>query len=157
MKYGMSMLENLEFIRLQGLPAFIEKEEKYWQCPKCGGTICVHKHRCSSCDEPFASDESSSPMVPHDPIHKAAKAGDVAKAKAFLEGNPKKVSKKDSNGESPLHYAAQFGTMDAAALLLSKGAEVNTKRNDGNTPLDMAVASGHKDMVEFLRQHGGHE
>jgi hypothetical protein len=64
MKYGMSMLENLEFIRLQGLPAFIEKEEKYWQCPKCGGTICVHKHRCSSCDEPFASDESSSPMVP---------------------------------------------------------------------------------------------
>jgi hypothetical protein len=52
-KYGMSMIENQEFIRSNGLPAFIKKEEKRWQCPKCGGTICVHKHLCSSCGTPF--------------------------------------------------------------------------------------------------------
>lgn len=52
-KYGMSMLQNLEFIRLHGLPAFIQKEEKRWQCSKCGSIICVHKHLCASCGAPF--------------------------------------------------------------------------------------------------------
>jgi len=51
-KYGMSMLENLAFIREHGLSAFVEKETERWRCPKCGATICVHRRQCQNCGEP---------------------------------------------------------------------------------------------------------
>lgn len=50
-KYGMSMLENLEFIREHGLSAFVNKENERWRCRTCGGVICVHRHFCSTCGE----------------------------------------------------------------------------------------------------------
>ena len=53
-RYGMSMLENLEFIRDHGLAAFVEKETERWRCPRCGGTMCVHRSRCLACGEPRA-------------------------------------------------------------------------------------------------------
>ena len=49
-KYKMSMLENLVFIEANGLSEFIEKEAVRWRCSKCGGTICVHRTRCSTCN-----------------------------------------------------------------------------------------------------------
>lgn len=48
-KYGMSMLENLQFIREHGLVAFIEREDDRWRCRKCGGTVCVHRGYCYRC------------------------------------------------------------------------------------------------------------
>ena len=48
-KYGMSMIENLGNIRENGIEKFLENEKIRWTCPQCGGTICVHKGRCSSC------------------------------------------------------------------------------------------------------------
>jgi hypothetical protein len=50
-KYNMSMLENLELIKSQGLSSFIEKEEIRWRCSKCGGIICVHHKCCFACKE----------------------------------------------------------------------------------------------------------
>ena len=50
-KYHMSMIENLESIRETGLAAFVEKEQARWRCPKCGGTICVHRGYCYDCGE----------------------------------------------------------------------------------------------------------
>jgi ankyrin repeat protein len=44
-----------------------------------------------------------------------------------------------------------------AELLLANKADVNAKNSDGQTPLHEAVESGFKDVVELLRQHGGHE
>ena len=48
-KYGMSMLDNLSFIREHGLNAFVEKERARWHCNECGGTICVHRGYCLQC------------------------------------------------------------------------------------------------------------
>ena len=48
-KYDMSEIENLEFIRDNGIDKFIEKEEKRWKCSKCGGVIDVHHKVCSEC------------------------------------------------------------------------------------------------------------
>jgi hypothetical protein len=48
-KYGMSMIDNLEFIKGKGLTAFVEKENERWRCPKCGGIICVHRGYCVEC------------------------------------------------------------------------------------------------------------
>jgi len=55
-KYGMSMLENLEYIRLHGLAAFVAKEKERWRCLECGGVICVHRARCLACGAAAPSD-----------------------------------------------------------------------------------------------------
>jgi hypothetical protein len=48
-KYGMSMLENLDFIRELGLEAFLAFERVRWTCAGCGGAICVHSEHCIYC------------------------------------------------------------------------------------------------------------
>jgi hypothetical protein len=48
-KYHMSMIENLVFIKEQGIPGFLKKEEEKWRCPECGGTICCHNGICFNC------------------------------------------------------------------------------------------------------------
>ena len=49
-KYKMSMLENLENIKKLGLETFIKNEKKRWKCDNCGGTLCVHREFCLSCN-----------------------------------------------------------------------------------------------------------
>jgi hypothetical protein len=48
-KYNMSMIENLENIKLYGVETFIKHENIRWTCSNCGSTICVHDGCCSSC------------------------------------------------------------------------------------------------------------
>lgn len=48
-RYNMSMIENLEYIKNHGVEEFLENEEVRWTCPECGGTICVHTGRCYNC------------------------------------------------------------------------------------------------------------
>jgi hypothetical protein len=48
-KYGMSMIENLEYIRDRGLEAFVRQEEKRWACRVCGSGLCVHRDQCLVC------------------------------------------------------------------------------------------------------------
>ena len=47
--YRMSMVENLEYIRDNGIERFLEKEEEKWKCPECGETICCHNGICYNC------------------------------------------------------------------------------------------------------------
>jgi hypothetical protein len=49
-KYHMSMIENLNTIKEEGMTAFLEIEQKKWHCPACGGEICCHNGLCLSCD-----------------------------------------------------------------------------------------------------------
>jgi hypothetical protein len=49
-KYHMSMIENLELIKTNGMSAFLEKEEAKWRCSACGEVICCHNGLCFSCD-----------------------------------------------------------------------------------------------------------
>lgn len=44
-----SFIDNLKFIKKNGMPEFLKKEEKKWQCPKCGGVICCHNGICFNC------------------------------------------------------------------------------------------------------------
>ncbi|MFP4527784.1 MAG: DUF3795 domain-containing protein [Candidatus Kapaibacterium sp.] len=48
-KYMMSMLDNLRMIDESGIRAFVRYEKSRWECPDCGGVICVHRHNCSDC------------------------------------------------------------------------------------------------------------
>jgi hypothetical protein len=48
-KYGMSMIENLCFIRDHGLKSFLKNEELRWKCEVCGAGLCVHRDFCLNC------------------------------------------------------------------------------------------------------------
>ncbi len=49
-KYHLSMIENLQIIKEQGIEKLLEREEAKWRCPKCDHTICCHNGLCLSCD-----------------------------------------------------------------------------------------------------------
>ena len=48
--YKMSMVDNLKFIKDNGLKKFFEKEQKKWQCNKCRQLISCHNGLCFRCD-----------------------------------------------------------------------------------------------------------
>lgn len=48
-KYHMSMIDNLEYIKEYGMEEFLKKEEEKWRCPECGGDICCHNGLCFNC------------------------------------------------------------------------------------------------------------
>ncbi|MBT3273226.1 MAG: DUF3795 domain-containing protein [Spirochaetales bacterium] len=51
-KYGMSMIENLEFIRDFGIRKFVAHEKERWACPECGNAVSVHRDECARCGHP---------------------------------------------------------------------------------------------------------
>lgn len=52
-KYGMSMLDNLQTLATEGLPALVKRERARWLCPNCGAPLCVHTNTCPSCQKPW--------------------------------------------------------------------------------------------------------
>ena len=45
----MSMIDNLKYIKENGIGLFLEKEEGNWKCAQCGGVICCHNGICFNC------------------------------------------------------------------------------------------------------------
>jgi ankyrin repeat protein len=88
-----------------------------------------------------------------EPIHDAAKNGDLAGVQAELDKGVD-VNSKNVYGETPLHWTAWEGHKEVAELLITKGADVNAKDEDGFTPLHFAAyyaaRYGHKEIVELL-------
>jgi ankyrin repeat protein len=99
-----------------------------------------------------------------DPIHDAARNGDLAGVQAELDKGVD-VSAKTVDGWTPLHFAAwvdvigRGGHKEVAELLISKGADVNAKILSGGikgeTPLDFAIIRNHTEFADLLRKHGG--
>ena len=58
-------------------------------------------------------------------------------------------------GYTALHYATIVGDIDKAKLLLLNRARVNEHDNDSKTPLDHAVLSENREMIQLLERHGG--
>jgi hypothetical protein len=48
-KYHMSMIENLENIKQNGMQAFLQNEETRWTCMECGNIVSVHREACLVC------------------------------------------------------------------------------------------------------------
>ncbi|HZW40260.1 MAG TPA: DUF3795 domain-containing protein [Ignavibacteriaceae bacterium] len=51
LKYGLSVIENLNYIKENGLRKFVEKEKFYWECKECGSPLCMHRDECINCGE----------------------------------------------------------------------------------------------------------
>lgn len=49
-KYGLSMINNLNYLKKNGLENFILVEKHRWKCKNCGATLCVHRNFCLVCN-----------------------------------------------------------------------------------------------------------
>ena len=47
--FRMSMIDNLEYIKTNGIQQFLDKEKAKWQCPDCRDVICCHNGICFNC------------------------------------------------------------------------------------------------------------
>ncbi|OQR77737.1 oxysterol-binding protein-related protein 1-like [Tropilaelaps mercedesae] len=55
---------------------------------------------------------------------------------------------------TPLHLAAYFGHLEAARLLLQKGASSSIPNGEGDTPLHKAALTGREPLLMLLLAHG---
>jgi ankyrin repeat protein len=96
-------------------------------------------------------------------VFEAAALGRTDRLRALLEEDPSRANAFGADGFHPLGLACFFGHVDAARLLLERGADVNTlSRNDRiqTAAIHAAAASETKDeatryeLVKLALEHG---
>lgn len=90
-------------------------------------------------------------------IIRAAKSGAVSKVKELLDHDDALISARDTDGSTPLHCATWKGHKSVVELLLSLGADVNSRNNNdhwGTTPLHAAAHANQRAIAELLIAHG---
>ena len=69
----------------------------------------------------------------------------------LLVENGANINVTDDDAETPLHVAAEDGTLEIVKYLVEKGANVNAVNEDGRTPAEEAAREGNTAIAEFLR------
>jgi ankyrin repeat protein len=64
------------------------------------------------------------------------------------------VAATDSYGQTALHWASKYESLEIARRLLGAGARADTPDEDGDTPLDNAERRGNEAMVDLLKGGG---
>jgi ankyrin repeat protein len=83
-------------------------------------------------------------------LHIVAKWGDHEAIRILVAAGAA-VNKPGEDQNTPLHYAAMMGHLDAAAALVQLGARC-TNDQYGNTP--SMLATEHPDVQRYLAEHG---
>ena len=71
-----------------------------------------------------------------------------------LVKNGADVNVQDTDGLTPLHFAAENGQLQVAKLLIESGALVDAKYINGLTPLHRAALHGHTEILKLLIENG---
>lgn len=89
-------------------------------------------------------------------LFEAAALGDVERLRLLVDGDRTLVRTWSPDGFSALHLAVFFGRIEAAALLVARGADVNLVAENpmAVAPLHSAAASGRADAVQLLLEAG---
>ena len=93
-------------------------------------------------------------------MFEASAAGRVERLRELLDEDPSLANAWADDGFQPLGLASFFGHVEAARLLVERGAEVNSaSRNDMKVmPLHSAVATGDPqaryELAKLLLEHG---
>ncbi|KAL7765148.1 hypothetical protein ACKLNR_003064 [Fusarium oxysporum f. sp. zingiberi] len=91
------------------------------------------------------------------PLHLMIKYGSVEALLTFADQSGLDLNARNFLGKTPLHAAASLrspGT-EEVAILIRKGADINSLDNKGRTPLDDAMEIGHKKIIQVLIENGG--
>ncbi|KAG5676726.1 hypothetical protein PVAND_006538 [Polypedilum vanderplanki] len=86
-----------------------------------------------------------------DRYHKAAKDG---LCEVLKEATKKELNNKDSDGMTPVLWAAFEGKLDALRLMIGRGGDPNKTDQFGNSALHLSAAKGHFAVVDFLIKYG---
>ena len=65
--------------------------------------------------------------------------------KYFTDGNIK-----DGGGVTVLHLVCKRGNLSAVKALVERGAQLFLQDNIGRTPMDEAIGSGNRELMEYL-------
>ena len=95
---------------------------------------------------PVTSNADTTPT----PLHAAARAGDLARVKALLDGGTPVDLRAPDTGETVLHAAVDAGHRDVVRHLVARGADVNARTRHGATPLLGALLSDDDELVAVL-------
>ncbi|XP_078254841.1 transient receptor potential cation channel subfamily A member 1-like [Rhinoraja longicauda] len=88
------------------------------------------------------------------PLHHAAGAGHLNILTLIIKhANFEILNVIDSNGNTPLHWAAEKNQTHIVQTLLDKGANPNILNNVHLSPLHMAIFLNHNDVVKALVSH----
>jgi cytohesin len=91
----------------------------------------------------------------HIAFFNAVWAGETARARALLKQSPGLVESRNSEGWTPLHFAAERGHQPMVELLLEYRANLNAaERAWGWTPLHLAAQRGHQGIEALLAGRG---
>lgn len=83
-----------------------------------------------------------------------ASMGNLDDVRWALKDHPDLVNSRNSEGDTPLHWAAGGDQPEIAELLLTNKADVNARNNNGYTPLHSAAENGATDVAELLLTNG---
>ena len=53
LRYRTSLINNLLFIKENGIREFLKKEKKKWTCKKCNSIISIHRKVCLKCNNEY--------------------------------------------------------------------------------------------------------
>ncbi|MFY9557039.1 MAG: ankyrin repeat domain-containing protein [Blastocatellia bacterium] len=97
---------------------------------------------------------TASAQDPNEEFLAAARKGDVAAIKSFLDKGVD-VNTKTRYGATALSYACDKGHVEVVRLLIERGADVNAKDTFyGEVPLGWALSKGHAPIVKLLLDKG---
>ncbi|HEX6778612.1 MAG TPA: sigma-70 family RNA polymerase sigma factor [Ktedonobacterales bacterium] len=88
-------------------------------------------------------------------LFNAVWTGETARARALLKQAPGLIESQNSEGWTPLHFAAERGHQQMVELLLEHNADLNAaERAWGWTPLHLAAQRGHAGIEALLAGRG---
>jgi ankyrin repeat protein len=96
---------------------------------------------------------AASAIVHADPIHDAAKSGDLDQVQLLIVQGVD-VNEKATRDETPLIIASLAGNGEIVNYLLQRGANINARNASGMTSLHAAAYAGHSDIVSLLVAKG---
>jgi len=87
-------------------------------------------------------------------LMKASWEGNLAVLREILDGHPEWVNQKDSSGDTPLSKAVAHGRKEVAALLIERGADINSRNDYGTAVLHVTPQPDPCGIFELLIAHG---